>query len=77
MPPSLGIGSCRLLLLVWVLGVVDYSFWWPGSGVVGHSLSFGYWELSATPSSGWIVKLSAMPSGLDIGSCRLLLLIIG
>jgi len=59
------------------LGVVDHSFWCPGSGVVGHASMFGYWELSATLSGGRIVELSGMPPGLDIESCRPLLLKAG
>ena len=77
MLPSFGITSCLSLLLVWVLGVVGHSFWWPDSGVVGHASRFGYWELSAIPSDGRIVELSAMPPGLDIGCCRPLFLVVG
>jgi len=75
MPPDFVIGSCRPVLLVWILGVVDHSFLWLDSAVVGHASKFGYWELSATPCDGRIVELSAMPPGLDIGSCRSLFLV--
>ena len=74
MHPGLDIGSCRSLLLLWVLGVVGHTFWWLNTGVVGHTSRFAYWELSVTASGGQIVELSAMPSGFDIGSCRPLLL---
>jgi len=38
MPPGLGIGSCRQLLLIWVLGVVSHSFWWLDSTLLSQTL---------------------------------------